>query len=134
MTKLERIKILINILIFNGHAESQKDFGIKMGYENESYFSQIINGKVNLPKNFIEKLKSIEPRVNEEWIDEGTGEMFIGDNAVNSNFAKNIGGDNQQNSGKVIEALANQLTEKDRQIAKSQEQIDRLLSIIEKMS
>lgn len=48
--------------------------------------------------------------------------------------ANNINGDNLQNSGAVINALIHQLDEKDRQVAKSQEQIDRLLTIIENLN
>jgi len=44
-----------------------------------------------------------------------------------NNIAANINGNNQQNSGAVIDALTHQLDEKDRQI-------DRLLGIIEKMN
>lgn len=48
--------------------------------------------------------------------------------------ANNINGNNLQNSDAVINALIHQLDEKDRQVAKSQEQIDRLLTIIEKLN
>lgn len=48
--------------------------------------------------------------------------------------ANNINGDNQQNSGVVINALIRQLDEKDLQVAKSQQQIDRLLTIIENLN
>ena len=63
-------------------------------------------------------------------------EVFQSDNNIgdNTNFAHNINGNNSQNGGAVIEVLAHQLDEKDKQISKAQEQIDRLLSIIEKMN
>lgn len=47
-----------------------------MGYENESYFSQIINEKVETPKDFINKLKLIEPNLNEAWLESGNGTML----------------------------------------------------------
>ena len=53
---------------------------------------------------------------------------FIGWDAPavgSGNYASHIGGDNTQNSNEAIEALKDQLKEKDRQI-------DRLLKIIEK--
>lgn len=95
----------------------------------------------------IEKILETFPELNREWLITGQGEMLVPSQSTgnitsnDSTVAANIGGDNQQNSGLVIEVLARQLGEKDRQIqeqqrltAKSQEQIDRLLGIIEKMS
>lgn len=86
MNKLDRIKILINNLIVRGVEDTQKGFGVKLGYSNESSFSQILNGNVNMPKNFIKKLKSVVPLLNVKWIETGEGEMF-----ENHNFFVNNG-------------------------------------------
>lgn len=51
-------------------------------------------------------------------------EIFCGDGG---NVANNVNGPNSQNSGKVIDVLAHQLDEKDKQIGK-------LLTIIENLS
>ena len=59
-----------------GVVASQKELGVKMGYENESYFSQIINEKVETPKDFISKLKSIVSDLNVEWLETGHGNML----------------------------------------------------------
>lgn len=76
MEKIDRYKILVRHLVKQGVASSQKDLAQKMGYKNESSFSQIINGKVNEPKDFIEKFVSYIPDLNRDWLLYGEGEML----------------------------------------------------------
>lgn len=76
MNKLDRLKIFVNHLIVCGFAANQKGLGIKMGYSNESSFSQILNGKVDFPKNFINKLEQIFPDLNANWLHTGNGVML----------------------------------------------------------
>lgn len=77
MSELNRIKIFINHLVMNGVVENQKGFGVVMGYNNESSISQILTGKVKMPDNFIKKLKSNFPEINDRWIETGEGGMLI---------------------------------------------------------
>ena len=79
MNDIDRIKILIRYMISKDIADSQKDLGQKLGYSNESYFSQIINGKVQRPKDFGQKLKSLVPQLNESWLLNGEGNMINGE-------------------------------------------------------
>lgn len=72
-----RYKILIRYAVGQGLAQTQKDLGKLLGYTNESSFSQIINGKVEIPKNFISKLKTLIPTLNEQWLLTGEGEMLV---------------------------------------------------------
>ena len=76
MTRIDRNKALVRHIVRMGVVASQKELGVKMGYENESYFSQIINEKVETPKDFISKLKSIVPDLNVEWLETGHGNML----------------------------------------------------------
>ena len=76
MNRVMRNKTLIHHLIKTGVVKNQKDLGEKMGYSNESSFSQVINEKVAEPKDFIPKLKSIMPELNDQWLTEGVGEML----------------------------------------------------------
>lgn len=82
MKRVDRNKILVRHIVSLGLATSQKDLGAKMGYENESYFSQIINEKVETPKDFILKLKKFVPDLNEAWLLTGNGEMLIAEQGV----------------------------------------------------
>lgn len=78
----------------------------------------------------VERILSAYPQLNRVWLLSGEGSMLndgttvIGENNITAN---NVNGNNEQNGGKVIDVLAAQLDEKDRQINK-------LLNIIENLS
>lgn len=77
MTELDRIKLLVGYLVKKGVAANQCEFGKLMGYSSESSFSQILNGKVPLPKQFISKLRRIEPDINMRWLKTGEGAILL---------------------------------------------------------
>lgn len=76
ISKVDRLKFVVKYAINEHIATNQKELGQKLGYNNESAFSQVINGKVKIPKDFIEKLKNLMPDLNEDWIETGNGEMI----------------------------------------------------------
>lgn len=76
MTIIERIKLAIKWLIGNGVAKNQKEIGYLLGYKNESSFSQVLNGKVPLPSDFIDRLSSLSTTLNQTWLLTGEGEML----------------------------------------------------------
>lgn len=91
MSELQRIKKVINWLIFNEHASSEKELAEKMGYTKSS-FSQIINGKVPLSNKFLEKLIAFDPNLSKTWISSGTGNMLKDDpNLKNDRKTKDEG-------------------------------------------
>lgn len=76
MTVNERIKIAIKWLIGVGKGSTQGDIGRLMGYSNKSAFSQVINGHVDLPGDFINRLCSLDSRLNNVWLECEAGEML----------------------------------------------------------
>lgn len=76
MNSISRFKILISYAISQGYAENQKDLGRKLGYSSESAFSQVVNNKVQTPKELSTKLKFIIPELNIDWFETGEGEML----------------------------------------------------------
>jgi hypothetical protein len=86
MDKIERRKYFISQLKKRKYIKGQKEFGAELGYENESYFSQIINGKVQYPEDLNAKIKSLFPDVNTEWLDTGIGSLWVEGNitAINN--------------------------------------------------
>ena len=76
MNRVIRNKAVIRHLIMSGRVKNQKDLGEKLGYSNESSFSQVINEKVSEPKDFIPKLKQVFPELNANWLLRGEGEML----------------------------------------------------------
>lgn len=137
MSKLDRYKILIRQLINLGIVSSQKELGKKMGYNNPSAFSQVINGKAREPKLFMQKLKYVFPNLNIDWLENGEGEMIIDDsttNTININrdsvkVGGNVSGSIQQggNLSEIVEKLVNELAEQRRASNKQQELINTLI-------
>lgn len=137
MNKLDRYKILIRQLINLGIVSSQKELGKKMGYNNPSAFSQVINGKAKEPKLFMQKLKHVFPNLNIDWLENGEGEMIIDDsttNTININrdsvkVGGNVSGSIQQggNLSEIVEKLVNELAEQRRASNRQQELINTLI-------
>lgn len=141
MNKVDRYKILVRHLKDLGVVQSQKELGRLLGYSNESYFSQIINGQVDEPKDFMEKLKKLVPDINPDWIQTGEGEMtgttppLVQQHTQNGDNINGTHVEVKSDSGKLIDVILQQsaqLSKSQEQLSKSQEQIDRLISIIEK--
>lgn len=73
----ERFKFLISYLKTNKHVKTQKELGYSLGFETESAFSQVVNGKVPFSETLYSKIKSLYPFVNENWLKNGDGEMIL---------------------------------------------------------
>ena len=141
MNKVDRLKILVRHLVSLGVVPNQKSLGELLGYKNESYFSQIINNKVPLPEDFISKIKSLDENINERWIIDGAGEMLIDSTSQinNSGEFSNTGdiintvtnNTTNQEYLEVIKSLTAQLAVSQQQVSVSQEQMNRLITIIE---
>ena len=120
---------------------NQKSLGELLGYKNESYFSQIINNKVPLPEDFISKIKSLDENISERWIIDGAGEMLIDSTSQinNSGEFSNTGdiintvtnNSTNQEYLEIIKSLTAQLAVSQQQVSVSQEQMNRLITIIE---
>ena len=75
MLDIERVKKVVDWLIFKRKVKSRKELAEKIGY-TESSMSQILNGKVSLSEKFIKKLSIYDNAINEEWLLTGRGEML----------------------------------------------------------
>ena len=79
MTDKQRIKKVINWLIFNEHAENETGLAKLLGY-TKSLLSQIINGRVPLSAPFVDKLVALDKNINKVWVLYGRETMFIDGN------------------------------------------------------
>ena len=118
-TEYQRIDQARKILDF----ASFKDFAEKLGVSPQVFYD-IKNGKHGISKKLAEKIHALDDRISVPWLLTGDGTTIMADGG---NVANNVNGPNSQNSGKVIDVLAHQLDEKDKQIGK-------LLTIIENLS
>lgn len=143
MNKLDRYKILIRHLTKSRIVASQRELGQKMGYNNPSAFSQVINGKTQEPKLFTQKLKNIVPNLNLEWLENGTGSMLGEGNegtqqTANEESARYISVEDKTFSTMLVDMMNTKqiapyglLEEKDREIAELNRQIGKLEALLE---
>lgn len=135
MDIVDRYKMVIRYAIGMGIVSNQKEYGQYIGYTNASAFSQIINNKAVVPKDFNVRFASVVPNLSLVWLLTGEGEMLIKDGSVEQN---NIVGDNINGHnvtvGKSGDDYMKVIMQQSLQLSKSQEQIDRLITLLEKMS
>lgn len=149
MNKLDRFKILINHLKSLGIIENQQDLGRKMGYNNSSAFSQVINGKTQEPKLFMQKLEELYPSLNTHWLETGEGEMLKASTFqdTSGDYSPNISGNGNHSQvagrdinasssdvGKLIDIVNAQQTTIAELVRTNQEQTGRLLSMLERLT
>ena len=109
MTEIQRIKKVVNWLIFMEYVDNERELSEKLGYTKSS-FSQIINGRVPLSDKFVKKLCSIDDNINEVWITEGVGTMLK--NSVEGADVVTV----PTKVWEVIQAQAESLKNRDKQI------------------
>ena len=109
MTETQRVKKVINWLVFMEYAENERELAEKLGYTKSS-FSQIVNGKVPLSERFVQKLASVDRNINEVWIMTGEGNMLNSVEAGPSVLTI------PANVWEVIQTQAESLKSKDKQI------------------
>lgn len=136
MAKNENLRKVIDGIKFRYHLRTQKQICDALGYSSATYLSDLLSGKYPVTEEFSDKLKErfgVNPNfllLDEGgiWID-GTGNITqIGDNNTQVS-----GNDNTITTPTTLDKALEEIGEQRKLVAKSQEQIDRLLSIIEKM-
>ena len=131
----ERLKIFINSLIVNLIVKNQADFALKIGIAR-SQLSEILSGKRKVTESLVNKIHSLYPHLNKEWLINGDGEMMVGVIQNNEN-GDNINGHSvtiNKTEGdylEIIKSLTAQLVVSQQQVSVSQEQMNRLITIIE---
>lgn len=151
MADTKRIKLLINWLISQGIISSQQELGEKFGITSKSYLSQLVNGRA-YSEEFINKLSEFDGRINREWLETGEGSMIISEGGSQTFHGDINGGDNKFSGrdmtinppctlGFDIDKVFNEISaqrklteEAQAQTRKAQEQMDRLLTIIENLN
>lgn len=135
-TENKRIKQIVCWLISQGIVESQADLGSKLGIDNKSYLSQIVNGKT-YSRDFVNKLSEFDKRINAEWIETGEGEMLfcctpIEQTIHGNNNTSVAGNSNNVNNSSTLEKAIVEIAEMRKLVQKRDEQIDRLITLLEK--
>lgn len=108
------------------------------------------NGYVNSIRNTIgskgiAQILAQFPQVNKSWLVFGEGEMFVDNNGemiyapvnqeIKGDYNTQVAGNNNQvNSLATLDKAISEISEQRKMLVKSQEQIDRLIAVIEKMA
>lgn len=74
----ERLKIFANYLILYMKVKSNADLALKLGIA-KSQFSEILSGKRKLSLDLVNKVHSVFPELNTEWVMTGEGQMLNND-------------------------------------------------------
>lgn len=77
MNANDRFKEVVLYLKGQKAIKTQKELGYNLGFETESAFSQVVNGKVPMSKTLYSKIKTLYPFINVEWIENGIGQMLL---------------------------------------------------------
>ena len=132
--KVEKILIYLNI--------NAKAFSERLGYDRPQIMYDIQKGKTKrISEELANKIVSVFPEISKSWLLADEGEMIkpsISQNATGNNNMQVAGDGNNVNvtTKSLLDELVAQrkMTElAQSQVSKSQEQIDRLLAIIERM-
>lgn len=76
MTPIDRLKETIAILKNIRKGLTNQMISKELGYNSETYVSDIIGGSKRINDSFLKKLKNVYS-INGEWIMQGKGEMFV---------------------------------------------------------
>lgn len=135
MTDIERIEEIKKIL----EEPSLLALSRRLGMSSAQIFYDIRAGKCGISKELILKIKNQIPLINHVWLLTGDGEILLNNMKEKQVVQNNVAGDNIQGGNVAVEKQqANEFIEllrnADIRLAKSQEQIDRLIGIIEKIN
>ncbi|MFC7347266.1 helix-turn-helix transcriptional regulator [Chryseobacterium zhengzhouense] len=76
MSVQNRFKLFIAYLKANKLIKTQKELGFRLGFETESAFSQVVNGKVPFSETLYAKLKTLYSFLDINWLKHNIGEMI----------------------------------------------------------
>lgn len=126
MTDLERLNKALKVVFLRMGIYKKADMAEFLGYKSP-YFSGIINGKEKMSDSFLRTI-SDKLHINIQWITTGEGDMTSENRVVQQNQSgDNINGHSVTVNKTETDSFIELLKKKD-------EQIDRLLSIIEKLN
>lgn len=75
LTTPERAKIVVRYLAKKAGITQEK-FGERIGYTNKSALSSVLNGHKVMPRNFLDKLLTLDPEINPDFLYGTSDEML----------------------------------------------------------
>lgn len=132
----KRFRSVVEFLKEKKYIRNQQDFSERVN-SDKTTVSQIMNDRINIPNVMFGNIEKAFPFISTEWILTGEGEMLRPvSQSVGNIIESNVAGVNVHGNGITInpnayEALLKIVEANQNSTKKFQEQIDRLINIIE---
>lgn len=125
----ERFTQIINYILEKKIEFSQNDIAKKLGISS-GYMSELMQSRKAISKRIVSRLADVYPQFDMNWLKVNEGEMLKKPTIVQNN----VNGDNLQGQNITLSSdnYMEIIREKDRQLQKRDEQIDRLITLLEK--
>ena len=133
MAKNEHLKQVLDGIKFRYRLKTQKDIANQLGYESATYLSDMIGGKCRISEDFSDRLKQTFG-VNPNFLITGEGEIWINE-MINPLSSEDVSTNFSSETEKLLHLLERSQKQIDAHLElarKKDEQMDRLIGIIEK--
>ena len=109
---------------------TKSSFAREVGVSN-AFISSI---RKSISPEVLQKIKEAFPDLNIEWLMTGEGSMLLGDVSGDNNAIGHGASVTHSDCCNIVDKFLGELAEQRKLVSESQRQVDRLLSIIEKMT
>lgn len=137
MTKENTVRVIQEILVYTG--KNAKQFSDSIGKERPQWLYDVLNPSkaTGLSSRMVDMICETYPEFSRSYLLTGEGTLIKTDKA--DNIQQNINSSHITQNGNVeasanMDKLINVLAEQSQQVTKAQEQIDRLITLLERNS
>lgn len=137
MTKENTIRVIQEILVYTG--KNAKQFSDSIGKDRPQWLYDVMNPEkvTGLSSRMVDMICETYPEFSRSYLLTGEGTLIKTDKA--ENIQQNINSSHITQNGNVeasanMDKLINVLAEQSQQVTKAQEQIDRLITLLERNS
>lgn len=138
MTKENTVRVIQEILVYTG--KNAKQFSDSIGKERPQWLYDVLNPSkaTGLSSRMVDMICEVYPEFSRSYLLTGEGTLLKAD-TIEGNVQQNINSSNITQNGNVeasanMDKLINVLAEQSQQVTKAQEQIDRLITLLERNS
>lgn len=135
MNRKERFEKSYEYLRSKGRIHTQKDAAEKMKTTQQNMSAALKGNEKVLTDNFIIRFcAAFDGAINSDWLLTGEGSMLVGDVSGDNNAIGHGASVTHSDCCNIVDKFLGELAEQRKLVSESQRQVDRLLSIIEKMT
>lgn len=138
MTKENTIRVIQEMLVYTG--KNAKQFSDSIGKDRPQWLYDVMNPEkvTGLSSRMVDMICETYPEFSRSYLLTGEGTLLKAD-TIEGNIQQNINSSHITQNGNVetsanMDKLINVLAEQSQQVTKAQEQIDRLITLLERNS